>query len=327
MMTKFKTYLFVLLGAILATGIGMVLTRYVREIKAARAALDRLGSQVIETRCGPVEYIRAGEGDPVLVVHGTFGGVDQGLLAAQPLIDAGFQAIIVSRFGYLGTRMPEHASVDLQADAYACLLDALGIPQAALLTVSAGAVSSIRFAARYPERVSALVLISPATPGKVKVAPPPKAAFTIMRSDFLYWAMVTYLKPSMYRMIGVPASFTLTPATDAEASALLATTLPSSGRIDGFAFDCYNVDAEFAEQVSETSPYSVYHVQAPTLVINSVDDPIAVHANVRAMAEKFPNARLAVLPDGGHPNLGHSAQVNAETIPFLRKQLDVTAVP
>lgn len=326
-MINFKTYLLVILVAILAIGIGMMLTRYFREIKAARASLSRLGSQVIETRCGPVEYVRAGEGYPVLVVHGTFGGVDQGLLLAQPLIDAGFQAVIVSRFGFLGTPMPEHASVDLQADAYACLLDALGISRAALLTASAGAVSSIRFAARYPERVSALVLISPATPGKVKVAPPPKAAFTIMRSDFVYWAMVTYLKPSMYRLVGVPASFTLTPATDAEASALLATTLPSSGRIDGFAFDCYNVDTEFAEQVSETSPYSVYHVQASTLVINAVDDPIAVHPNVRAMAEKFPNARLVVIPNGGHPILGHSAQVNAETIQFLRRQVGVVVDP
>jgi hypothetical protein len=34
--------------------------------------------------CGPIEYATAGEGIPVLEVHGSFGLFDQGLLVASP---------------------------------------------------------------------------------------------------------------------------------------------------------------------------------------------------------------------------------------------------
>ena len=147
-MANYKIYLFIILLSISVIGIVAVVARYQREISAARKGVDSLGSQVIETDRGPIEYARIGEGYPVLVVHGTLGGFDQGLLTARPIIEAGFQVISVSRFGYLRSSMPENASVDMQADAYACLLDTLGIQQAAVFTFSAGATSSIRFAVR-----------------------------------------------------------------------------------------------------------------------------------------------------------------------------------
>ncbi len=323
-MANFKIYLFAILVMVIVIGIGAVVARYLREINAARERLNSLGSQVIETACGPIEYARVGSGYPVLVVQGTFGGFDQGLVVAQPAIDAGFQVISVSRFGYLRSPMPEKASVDMQADAYACLLDALGIQQVAVMTVSGGAVSSIRFAARYPERISALILQSPAAPGDIYVAPPPKPVFTFMRSDFIYWVMVTYFRSAITRMVGVPGGFELTPEFEAQLKDLLATTLPSSERIDGFYYDFFGVTSEFNEEISKTSPYSVYKIKIPVLVISAVDDPIAVYKNVSGMAEKFPNARLVVVPDGGHMLLGHDKEVNTEITQFLNSVLAVS---
>lgn len=317
-MANDKIYLLVILTSIIVIGIGMVAARYRREMRTARERLNHLGSQVIETDCGPIEYARVGDGDPVLAVHGAMGGVDAGLQLAKPAIDAGFQVISVSRFGYLCSPMPENASVNMQADAFACLLDALGIQQVAVMAVSGGAVSSIRFAARYPERISALIMTSPSAPGDIYVAPPPKAAFSFMRSNFFYWALVTYFRPVMQRMIGVPAGFVLTPESESRVKEILALTIPSSGRIDGFFFDNYGVTTEFYEEISETSPYSVDKIEAPTLVINALDDPLAVPENVRGMSEKIPNARLYIVPDGGHVLLGHSAEVDAEIIQFLR---------
>jgi len=314
-----KISIFFTIVLIIAAGIIAISARYHREINTAQSELTNLGSQVIETNCGMVEYASTGEGYPVLVIHGTFGGFDQGLLIAKPLINAGFRVIAVSRFGYLRSPMPENASVDHQADTYACLLDTLGIQQAAVLTVSGGAVSAIRFAVRYPERISALILQSPAAPGDVYVAPPPEFAFTMMRSNFVYWAMSTYMKTSIQQMIGVPKGFVVTPEMETEIDEILATTLPSSGRIDGFHFDNYDVTEEFYEQISETSPYAVRNIKTPVLIISAQDDPVAVHANVRSMAEEFPNAHLFVLPDGGHPLLGHAKEVNAEIEQFLNE--------
>jgi hypothetical protein len=60
----------------------LVYARYRRGMGAAQAPLRGAGGQVIETGCGPMEYATHGEGSPVLVVHGIFGGFDQGLVIA-----------------------------------------------------------------------------------------------------------------------------------------------------------------------------------------------------------------------------------------------------
>ena len=253
----------------------------------------------------------------MLVVHGDMGGFDQGLMTARPLINAGFQAVSISRFGYLRSPMPAEMSVNKQADAYACLLNALGIRRVPVFAFSAGATSAIRFTARYPERVSALVLLCPAAPGKVKVSSPPRVIFeTLMGSDFLYWSMVTYLKP--YTIIGVPRGFPMTPRSKAQAQDILNSTLPLRARMDGFLFDTYRMQPEFEEEISEANPHPLREIKTPVLVINAADDPYAVPENVRGLTEIFPNARLFLLSDGGHPGLGHAEEVSAETIQFLR---------
>ena len=323
-MGKYKTCLFAIPLSVASLGVVSVLVRYLRDMRAAREQVDRLGSQVIETACGPIECARVGDGYPVLVAHGDMGGFDQGLMLANPIFDSGFQVISLSRFGYLRSPLPADANVNLQADAYAYLLDALGIRQAAVFAFSAGATSAIRFAARHPERVSALILLCPAAPGKVEVASPPRAVFDIlMRSDFVYWAMITYLRPWMQSVIGVPKGFDLTSEMEAEAKKILASTLPLSKRFDGFIFDTYDpgLNRDFRESISETSPYPPGEIKTPVLVIGAADDPYAVLENVRGLAGKIPNARLFVVPDGGHPLLGHSHEVKSEIAHFLHSSV------
>jgi pimeloyl-ACP methyl ester carboxylesterase len=142
-----------------------------------------------------------------------------------------------------------------------------------------------------------------------------------MRSDFIYWAMITYLKP--YSLIGVPKGFVLTPELKAEVEGMLASTLPLSARIDGFLFDTYDpqLQNEFYQETSDASPYPLGKIETPTLVINALDDPYAAPENVRGLVEKFPNARLLVVPDGGHLLLGHTTEVFAEIVKFLRSNM------
>ena len=128
-------------------GAAVVAVRYRSEMRAVRARLATLDSRVIERRCGPTEFACSGDGYPLLVVHGALGGFDQGLWIAQrigPDPDAlALQVIALSRFGHLRSPVPAGATLDTQADAYAALLDALSIPQAAVLAVSGGTTSAI----------------------------------------------------------------------------------------------------------------------------------------------------------------------------------------
>ncbi|MBC7715464.1 MAG: alpha/beta fold hydrolase [Pseudorhodobacter sp.] len=154
------------------------------------------GSVLIPTRCGPIEYQEAGSGVPLLAVHGSGGGHDQGMAFAGSLAAQGIRVFAISRFGYLRTSMPADASAAAQADAHVCLLDALGIAQAAVMGGSAGAPSALQMALRHPDRVSALILLVPLAykpPAQADSAAPmpPWVKALMMRmigSDFLFWA-------------------------------------------------------------------------------------------------------------------------------------------
>ena len=92
--------------------------------------------------------------------------------------------------------MPADASAAAQADAHVCLLDALGIRQAAVLGASAGAPSALQMAIRHSDRVSALVLLVPPAykPGSLADSAPPlsplveKMLMRLVGSDFLFWS-------------------------------------------------------------------------------------------------------------------------------------------
>jgi pimeloyl-ACP methyl ester carboxylesterase len=300
-------------------GIGVVVFRYQRVIRAAHRRLASLGSQVIDTACGPVEYARVGQGSPVLVVHGAFGGFDQGLWVAESSGLANYQVISVSRFGFLGTPLPPQADLNLQADAFAALLDALGIRRVSVFAVSAGSTASIRFAARYPERVSALILFGPDAPGEHYMSMPPRSFFDkVLRSDFIYWALVSLFPEKVKAAIGLaPKGYTLNADQQAMLKKIQFGTLPVSRRMDGEIFSSYTDLPELFESVLPTSPYPLGQIKTPVLVLNAADDPISLPENVRALAEKMPNARLFVVPDGGHFFLGHDEEVKAEIARFL----------
>ncbi|MFN8126153.1 MAG: alpha/beta hydrolase [Candidatus Nanopelagicales bacterium] len=118
-------------------------------------------SSLLDTARGPVQLLDEGAGDPVLVVHGSPGGCDQGRLMAQFLIEAGFRAIIPSRPGYLDTPLTdENAAIDAQADLFAAALDALGIDTTAVLCWSGGGPSSYRLAVRHAHRVRAVAALA-----------------------------------------------------------------------------------------------------------------------------------------------------------------------
>jgi pimeloyl-ACP methyl ester carboxylesterase len=316
-MAKFLIGLIVILLAVVIVGVS-VTARYNSDMSAVREHIGSLGSQMVETDCGPIEYARIGDGYSVLVVHGNAGGFDQGLMLANRTIDPEFQIISISRFGYLRSPMPVNASVAMQADAFACLLDSLDIKQTAVVAYSAGSTSAVQFALRHPERISALILVSPAAPGKGAMNITQKSVFDIFfRNDFVYWATITYFGPIVQASwAGLPRGFILTPEEEAEVRALLVGILPVSVRADGSYFDTYVSTPEMLNS-SESKDYPFGNIETPTLVISAVDDPLALHENARALADRIPGARLLSVPDGGHLILGHNEEVKSEITQFL----------
>jgi pimeloyl-ACP methyl ester carboxylesterase len=309
----------VLVGLLGAGATVLVYNSYDRDITLARERVS-IGSQVVQTPCGPIEYASAGDGKPVLVVHGAGGGYDQGLDFAKTLVGGGFRVIAMSRFGYLRTPLPGDASAAAQADAHICLLDALGIQRAAVIGASAGAPSSMQFALRHPQRCTALVLLVPVAyvprpAGGPSMQTPAATAFlfdTALKSDFLFWAARKLAPQTIARAILAtpPAVLERAPADERERVALvLDHILPISARRLGLVND--------AAVISSLPRYDLERIAVPTLVISSADDLFGTFDTARYTAEHIPRARFVGYPSGGHLWVGHQKELASEIIGFL----------
>ena len=217
------------------------------DITAASAKAAQ-SSVLIATRCGPIEYQEAGTGTPLLMVHGSGGGHDQGMAFAGKLVERGIRVIAVSRFGYLRTPMPAGSSPAAQADAHVCLLDAMGIAQAAVAGGSAGGPSALQMPIRHPERVSALVLLvplayKPSTQADSAKPLAPWAEAFLMRligSDFLFWAGLHVARDQVIQyVLATPPEQVKAASTPEQAriNAILNHILPVSQRAAGLRSD------------------------------------------------------------------------------------------
>ena len=303
------------LGAL--AGGGAVWRSFAAALDAARArTVGR--STLVATRFGALEYAAEGDGPPVLMVHGTGGGFDQGLDFARRLAAAGRRVIAPSRFGYLRSAAPAEPSAERQADAFADLLDALGIERAPVIGGSAGALSALQFAIRHPSRCSALVAMVPAAWAPTQAPPQPPGPFAqaiidhALQSDFLFWLGLQLGEDSL-----IGALLATDPALVARAApeerarvrAILEHILPVSDRAAGFRID--------ARLVAAAAPMALETIRAPTLALSLADDRFETLVAARHIAATVPGARLVALPEGGHVWVGHDAEVFAEVSRFL----------
>jgi 2-hydroxy-6-oxonona-2,4-dienedioate hydrolase len=308
-----------LAGAVL--GGAWVQRAYAADLAAARARLDGR-SRMLDTRAGPVEVAvgpGAGSGQqPVLMVHGTGGGFDMGLQFGERLGAAGWQVIAPSRFGYLRTPLPSDHSVEAQADAFVALLDALGIERVPVIGGSAGALSAIQFALRYPQRCTALVAVVPATYTPQRAATPAAAPWAVpitealLRSDFLFWSAIRAAPDAMIGALLAtdPALVAAAPpAEQARVRRVLWNILPVSQRADGLLND--------ARQSSRPAPVAMQHIRVPTLAVSCEDDRFGTFLAAQHIATMVPGARLLSFPTGGHVWVGHDADLFAAVHAFL----------
>jgi pimeloyl-ACP methyl ester carboxylesterase len=301
-----------------ALGAAWVRRAYKTDLEAAQARIAQ-GSRIVQTRAGPIEVGTSDGERPVLMIHGTGGGFDQGLHFAQRLTGAGWNVIAPSRFGYLRTPFPRDASSEAQADAFVALLDALRIERVPVIGGSAGALSALHFALRHPARCTTLVPIVPAShvPGReaTPAAVPWATAITeaLLQSDFLFW---TGLKLAPRALVA--ALLATDPAVvdraDSDEQArvyrILWNIFPVSGRARGILND--------ARLSSHPAPLPLERIRVPTLSVSIQDDRFGTYAAAQHIAATVPGARLLAFPTGGHVWAGHDAEVFAQVDAFLR---------
>jgi 2-hydroxy-6-oxonona-2,4-dienedioate hydrolase len=313
-----RWWLLAALAAVAATW-WFVDTRFERDLAIA-SQRSKEGSASVDTRCGAIEYQTAGQGLPLLIVHGSGGGHDQGMAYARPLTQHGIRVIAMSRFGYLQTPRPADASPESQADAHRCLLDALGIPKAAVMGVSAGAASATQMAIRHPDQVSALLLVVPIAykPGTVADSAPKlsdnkdRLLLRLLGSDFLFWAGLQVARDQVFQhVLATP------PALVAAASA------EERNRVNTMAEQILPVSTRVAGLIDDTAlgkslgPYALASVRAPTLVISARDDGFGTYAAAEYTASQISGARFVGFDSGGHLLVGRDEAMQAAIVALL----------
>ena len=286
-----------------------------RTLAALRAA-----SRTVKTRRGEIEYATSPSGSPVLISHGTLGGFDQGMVAAELILAPQFRPIAVSRPGYLRTPLAVGATPEEQADAFAALLDSLAIDRVPIIGISGGGPPALQFALRHPQRCTAVVLICAVTQRLVL----PRRAMLGMRfprvatSNAANWFVSLF-----YRRFPAPIaqqaftryerSAAVSEADRRDALRLMGTSVPVKPRFEGVMND--------AKYLSTLDSYPLERIVQPTLIIHGESDEVVPFSQAEYAASKIPSARLIAQERGSHfASFVRADETRAAITDFLIRQ-------
>ena len=281
---------------VLLTIVTVITIWFVADTRRASARITG-HSTIFRSPLGDIEFKREGMGVPVLVIHGSGGGYDQGELIATAILGKCFDWIAPSRFGYLRSTFPPGATFDDQADAYMYLLNYLGLKRVAVLALSHGGPSALLFAARYPERVSSLTLLScgvasSSEPGQVEANQKGDALTVIFKFEMLYWLVRTFLRKQL--MVWMGGSNQVIEKLTNEQRMLVDQVIdgmaPVAPRHAGVVLD--------NKTMMPNERVGIIHV--PTLIIHATDDMLQLFHNAEYAATHIPGSRLVSFNSGGH---------------------------
>jgi poly(3-hydroxyalkanoate) depolymerase len=252
----------------------------------------------VRLSAGRVRVAEVGEGRPLLLINGIGASLEMWSPLARRL--AGNRRLIL--FDVPGTggserlrrpvRMPGVARLVVE------LLDALGYDQVDVLGYSWGGAVAQQLTMDAPPRVRRLVLVA-TSPGRGGKAPSlPVLALMSVPLQLVSDSYLTRVAPIVFggdifrsgvARLGATRSFGRPPTRLGWAQQVFA--------ISGW-----------------TSIPWLPRLTTPTLVISGVDDPLVPTRNAYVLANRIPNARLKLIPDGGHLWLIEHATASAAMI-------------
>lgn len=270
------------------------------------ASLDERAT-VLKTTRGEVQIAREGHGPPVLAIHGAPGGFDLGLAWCRHLRDGGCELLAPSRPGYLRTPLQSGPTPESQADLYAAILDELDIERAAIMGVSSGGPSAVHFAARYPERTTALLLDAPIVlPFETQISELRRATY---ESDLFVWLsyqIVMRWPDLMTRfMVGGVAEGLTQEQKKAEALWVKSDAGRLQSMKEQFASIAPRKHRETGSTNDETNqrrlaPLPFASVAAPTLIAHGTNDAIVPIEHANTAADRIADAELILVEEGHH---------------------------
>ena len=261
-----------------------------------------------------VQLLEAGDGDPVLMVHGGNSVAASWAPLIAPLARR-FRLLMPDRPGCGLTTPFDYRGVDLRTHGAAflgSLLEATGRDRVALVGNSMGGFFAMAFALAHPERVSKLVLLGEPAGTSGDLGRPWRFHRLVGTRGLNTLLYATLLRPP-------------TTVAGARAGLVRSRLVADPGRIADSLLDCFvaagrlpgatrswttMVEQAFAPRgmglfarrmtVTHALLPELHALTVPTLFVWGDRDPLGTPDDGRVLADRMPDARLQVVTDASH---------------------------
>lgn len=273
-----------------------------------------------------MKLIDRGEGTPVVVIPGIQGRWEW----MGPAIDALAQRCRVITFSLAdepscGGSFDERRGFGCYMDQVIEALDAAGVRKAAICGVSYGGLVAASFAARYPDRTSALVLVSALPPSW---RPDARVAF-YLRAPRLLTPLFLLASLRMYREIAAANRGVVQGAAAALRRAWCAVThmfSPSRMARRVQMLLSAGLEQELRSATMPTVPPSLASMLPTLIIVGDPDlDRVVPVARTQEYLQLWPQARLATIARTGHlGSITRPEEFARLVVPFAERAADET---
>lgn len=270
-------------------------------------------SRFVDTKSWKIHYNEAGDGHPVVLLHGSGPGAtgwsnfgrNIGPLSEQ------FHVIAADMPGWGRSDSAVVARIS-HADAVIELLDSLGLERAALVGNSMGGATALAVAARYPERVSHLITMGSGsfyeTPTLFGPTDGPSEGLKV-----LFGAYAQPTPENMKRLVEI-MTYSSEFATDELAQMRSAAANSRPDHLENFLTGLQS--GEFGK--NSATPQEIAAITAPTLLLHGRDDRVVGFEHSLRLLPLIRDSRLTVVNRCGHwLQIEHADEFNRLTADFV----------
>lgn len=263
-------------------------------------------SRFVQTKDWNIHYNEAGEGFPLLMLHGSGPGATGWSNFGPNMKELAkkYRCIAVDMPGWGKSDAVTLAERD-HVEAALQILDALGIEKAAFIGNSMGGATTLRFAMKHPERMSHLITMGSGGGSSIFSA--------AGRSEGIKVLQAGYHDPSPAGMRALVDIMTFDPAfaTDELVNQRSAGAMARPDHLQNF------IDGIPAgRQAFDLEPLTRSTI--PALIVHGRDDRVVHFENSLSLVSKIPNSRLLLLNRCGHwAMVEHPAEFNRAVDDFV----------
>lgn len=244
-----------------------------------------------------LHYVRAGNGRPVVLLHGRDGALQEYTLSIFDELARMYDVTAFDRPGYGHSQWPEQdeLSLDVQAGLLGEAIQEMGIENPLLVGHSYGGAVALRYALDYPENVQGAVLLAPAA---FMEEPPDSGFFLLPRlpvlgpllTQTLLLPLGSQLAPRIYEQAFHPAP---APPEYVETMSALylrpANFTATAGELAVMQESLQKVSRRYGE------------IEIPvTVVFGTADGMLDLAQDGEQLTAALPNAQLVTVDGAGH---------------------------